>query len=92
MDPGWLEVCSDGYVSVVAWAVLRVVNATEPLVEQVVETLVNVVRLTHDDRVAFNGRVADSTNGVDLLKLTIAREVAAHEHPGVVTFQDAHGK
>ena len=60
------EVGADGDVGVVTRTLVLVVDATETLVEEVVETLVNVVCLTHDDRVAFYGRVADGSYCVDL--------------------------
>ncbi len=49
-------------------SILRVIDPTEPLVEEVVERLVDVIRLAHYHRVALNGTVADSSDSVDLLQ------------------------
>ena len=66
VDAAWLQVGTDGYVGIVTRAVLRVVYASEALVEQVVETLVDVVGLAHEYSVTLNGRMPDGSNSVDL--------------------------
>ena len=56
----------DCNVGVVARPLLGVVDAAETLVEEVIETLMDVVSLAHDYRVTLDGRVADCSDGVDL--------------------------
>ena len=45
---------------------LRVINPTKPLIEEVIETLMNIISLTHHNSVTLNSRVSNSSNGVDL--------------------------
>lgn len=54
VDSAGFEVGTNCNIGVVAWSI-RVVNATETLVKQVIETLMYVVSLAHYDRVTFNG-------------------------------------
>ena len=42
------------------------INPVEPSVEKVVEALMDAVCLTHDNSVAFRGRMTDSSYSVDL--------------------------
>ena len=92
VDSRWFEVSSNGNVGVVAWALFRIVNASETLVEQIVEALVNVVSLTHDDCMTFDGRVTNCRDGVDLLELAVAGKVAANIHSRVIPLQHSKGK
>lgn len=66
VNPAGSQVGPNSNVGVITGAFLLVVDAAEPLVEEVVEALVDVVCLAHDDRVALNGRVADGSYCVDL--------------------------
>ena len=51
MHPTWFVVSSNCYVRVVTWASLRVIDTTESLVEEVIETLVYLIGLTEEDSV-----------------------------------------
>ena len=48
------QVGPNGYVGIVTGAVLWVVYPTEPLIEEIIKALVDVVCLAHDDGVAFD--------------------------------------
>ena len=45
---------------------LRVINPTEMLVEEVIEALMYIISLAHDHCVTLRGRVTDGSNGTDL--------------------------
>lgn len=60
------QVGSNCNVGVVAGSLMGVVDATEPLVEEVVKALVNVICLTHYYSVSFNGRVSNGCYCIDL--------------------------
>ena len=63
---GGLCVGSNGNVGVVTSAPLGVINFTKALVEQVIETFMNIICLSHYHCVAFNDRVTNGSNCVDL--------------------------
>ena len=65
MHAARLDVSADGDVGEVARAGVGV-DAVEATVEEVVEALVDAVRLAHDHSVTFGGRVADGSNGIHL--------------------------
>ena len=56
----------NGNIGVVANPLLGVINLAEALVEEVIEAFVDVICLGHNHRVAFNGRVTNGSNCVDL--------------------------
>lgn len=57
VDPRGFQMGSYGNVGIVTRTVLRVINPTEPLIEKVIETFMNIVSLTHHNCVTFNGRM-----------------------------------
>ena len=58
----------NGNVGIVAGALLGVINAAEALVKEIIEALMDVVSLAHNNSVALDGRVPDCSNGVYLGK------------------------
>ncbi len=92
MNPGWSEVGTNSNVSVIARAFIEVINSSESLIEEVIEALVNIVSLTHDYSVTYNDRVTNSGNGVNLLQLSIGREVAAYKDSSIVSFENSEGE
>ena len=92
MNSGWLQIGPNGNVGVVERAVVRVINTSELLAEQVVETLMDVVSLAHDNGVPLDSRVADGSYGVDLLHLPISGKVTANKHPCVLSPEQTHGE
>ena len=56
----------DGNIGVVASPLLGDINLAKSLVEEVVEAFVDVIRLGHHHCVAFDGRVTNGSNRVDL--------------------------
>ena len=59
------DVGPNGNVGVVPWA-RGGIDAVEAAVEEVIEALVNSIGLGHHHSMAFCGRVANSSDGVDL--------------------------
>ena len=55
MNTAGPEVGTNRNVGVVSGALLGVINATESLVEEIVEAFVNIICLAHYNRVAFYG-------------------------------------
>ena len=55
-----------GDIGVVACAFLGNINLAKALVEQLIETFMNIICLCHHHCVAFNDRVTDGSNCVDL--------------------------
>ena len=53
-------------VGVVTSALLGVINLTKALVEEVIETFMDIICLCHDHCVTFNDRVTNGSNCVDL--------------------------
>ena len=68
-----------GNIGVVPWPFLGVIDPPKSLVEEVVETLMNIISLTHDDRVALDGRVADGSYRVDLRREQLLKPVISSE-------------
>ena len=66
MDPTRPQVGSNRNIGVVSRPLLGVVNTTEPLVEEVIEALMDFICLTHDHRVTLNGRVANGCYCINL--------------------------
>ena len=56
----------NGNIGVVANPLYGVINLAEALVEEVIEAFMDVICLDHNHRVAFNGRVTNGSNCVDL--------------------------
>ena len=56
----------NGNVGVVTGAPLGVINPAKALVEEVIEAFMNVICLCHYHCVAFNGRVTDGYDCIDL--------------------------
>ena len=54
VDPRGFQVSAYGNVGIVTGAVLGVVDPTEPLIEEVIETLMNIISLTHYYSVTLN--------------------------------------
>ena len=63
---GGFQVSPNGNVGVVASTLLGIINLTKALVEEIIEAFMNVICLSHHHCVAFNDRVTDSSNCVDL--------------------------
>ena len=68
MDTTRFKVGTNCNVGVVSRAVFRVVNATESLVEEIVEALVDVICLAHHHCMTFDSGMANGCNGIDLEK------------------------
>ena len=66
MHAGGLEVSPNRNVGVVTGSLLGVIDPAETLVEEVIEALMNVIRLAHHDSVTLDCRVTDCSNRVDL--------------------------
>ena len=66
MDTAGLVVGTDSDVSVESWTSFGIINASEMLVEEVVETLMKLIGLAHDDSVTNGSRVTDGCYGIDL--------------------------
>ena len=67
VHPAGLGVGTYGYVGIVTRS-MSIINPAEPLIEQVIETLMNIISLCHYNGVSLNGRVTNSCYGVDLGK------------------------
>ena len=63
---GGFQVGPNSNVGVVTGAPLGVINLTKALVEEVIEAFMNIICLSHHHCVAFNDRVTDGSNRVDL--------------------------
>ena len=57
---------TNGNVGIVTSVSITVINYAEPLVEEVIKAFVDVICLSHHDSMAFNGRVTDCCNSVNL--------------------------
>ena len=66
VHPAGLRMGTYGYVGIVTRS-MSVINPTEPQVEQVIETLMNIISLCHYNCVSLNGRVTNGCYGVDLV-------------------------
>ena len=53
-------------VGVVTGALLGIINLMKALVEEIIEAFMNIICLCHYHCVAFNGRVTDGCNRIDL--------------------------
>ena len=62
----WLHVGPNSNVGIVVSTTFRIINLAEALVEEVIEAFVNIICLCHQYCVAFNSRVTDCCNCVDL--------------------------
>lgn len=51
----WSEMGSNGYISIISRTMFGIVYSTEPLIEEVIEALMNVICLTHHYSMALNG-------------------------------------
>lgn len=60
--------CTDGHVGIVLHPALWVVDASEVLVEEIIEVLVDFIGLTEKNCVALNSRMPDGSNHVDLTR------------------------
>ena len=65
MHTAGLDMSPNGNVGIVTWTSFGI-NAVEAAIEEIIEALMNGIRLHHHHCVALCGRMADSTNGVDL--------------------------
>ena len=63
---GGFHVSSNSNVSVITGAPLGVINFAKALVEQVIKAFMNIICLSHHHCVAFNDRMTDGSNRVDL--------------------------
>ena len=66
VDPRGFQMGPYGDVGIVTRTVFRVIDPPEPLVEKIVEALMNIISLTHNYCVSFNGRVTYSSYCIDL--------------------------
>ena len=65
MHAARLDVSPNGNVGIVSWA-RGGINAMEAAVEEVIEALMDGISLCHHHCMALRGRVANSSNSVDL--------------------------
>ena len=66
VHPAWLGVSPYGYIGIVTRSTVLIVNPAKPLVEQIIEALMDVISLSHYNCVSLNGRVTNCSNGIDL--------------------------
>ena len=80
----WLVVAANGNVSIEPWLFLRVwvVNTPKVLVEQVIEALMNVICLWHQDSLPFHSSMTDGSNCVNL---KIIKSDSIHLHMCIAT-------
>ena len=85
-----LCVVSNGYICIVLNPSIWVINSAKPLVEEIIETLMDCIRLTHNNCLSFSHILPYSSYNIDFLRM-VCRVIHAYVFC-VFLIEDIKGK